>query len=141
MQHAIFLPCAAMVALTGIVWLRAVYERVAESRARGIAPQALASSRDTARLLKNTQALDNFTNLFEFPVLFYVLCLALAVTGMGTAGFVAAAWGFVALRVVHSLIHVTYNRVFHRFIAWMLGAAWLFAMWGPFVFELLTQRT
>jgi len=41
---------------------------------------------------------------------------------------------------VHSLIHVTYNRVFHRFIAWMLGAAWLFAMWGAFVFALLTQR-
>lgn len=140
MPHDILLPCAAMVALTGLVWLRAVYERVAESRARGIAPQSLASSRDTARLLKNTQALDNFTNLFEFPVLFYVLCLALAVTGMGTADFVAAAWGFVALRVVHSLIHLTYNRVLHRFAAWMLGAAWLFAMWGAFVFELLTQR-
>jgi hypothetical protein len=59
---------------------------------------------------------------------------------MGTAGFVAAAWGFVALRVVHSLIHVTYNRVLHRFVAWVLGAAWLFAMWGAFVFELLTHR-
>lgn len=140
MPHDIFLPCAAMVALTGLVWLRAVYERVAESRARGIAPQSLASSRDTARILKNTQALDNFTNLFEFPVLFYVLCLALAATGMGTAGYVTAAWIFVALRAAHSLIHVTYNRVFHRFVAWMSGAAWLFAMWGRFVFDLVTHR-
>jgi hypothetical protein len=140
MPHDILLPCAAMVALTGLVWLRAVYERVAECRARGIAPQSLASSRDTARILKNTQALDNFTNLFEFPVLFYVLCLAMVATDMDTAGYVTAAWVFVALRAAHSLIHVTYNRVFHRFVAWMLGAAWLFAMWGSFVFELVTHR-
>jgi hypothetical protein len=140
MSHDILLPCAAMVALTGLVWLRAVYERVAECRARGVAPQSLAFSRDTARILKNTQALDNFTNLFEFPVLFYVLCLAMEATDMGTEGYVTAAWVFVVLRAAHSLIHVTYNRVFHRFIAWMLGAAWLFAMWGSFVFELVTHR-
>ncbi|MBT9566933.1 MAG: MAPEG family protein [Thiobacillus sp.] len=140
MPHDILLPCAAMVALTGLVWLRAVYERVAESRARGIAPQSLASSRDIARILKNTQALDNFTNLFEFPVLFYVPSLAMVATGMDTAGYVIGAWVFVALRAAHSLIHVTYNRVFHHFVAWMLGAAWLFAMWGSFVFELITHR-
>ncbi|TXH76839.1 MAPEG family protein [Thiobacillus sp.] len=140
MPHDILLPCAALVGLTGLVWLRAVYERIAESRARGIAPQSLAFSRDTARILKNTQALDNFTNLFEFPVLFYVLCLAMVATGMGTVVHVAAAWVFVGLRVVHSLIHITYNRVLHRFVAWMLSAAWLFAMWGGFVFELVLHR-
>lgn len=45
----------------------------------------------------------------------------------------------VALRAAHSLIHVTYNRVLHRFVAWMLGAAWLFGMWVCFVFELATR--
>lgn len=108
--------------------------------ARGIAPQALASSRETTWLLKNMQSLDNFSNLFELPVLFYVLCLALAATGLTTPGHIAAAWVFVALRVAHSLIHLTYNRVIHRFIAWMLGAAWLFGMWGSFVSGLLTQH-
>ncbi len=138
MSHAILLPCAAMVALTALVWMRAVHERVAKCRARGIAPQALASSHETARILKNTQSLDNFSNLFELPVLFYVLCLALAETGMGTPGHVAAAWVFVALRVAHSLIHITYNRVLHRFVAWMLGTVWLFGMWAEFAFELAT---
>lgn len=140
MPHDILLPCAAMVALTAFVWMRALYERIAEMRSRGITPQSLASSRETSRILKNTQSLDNFSNLFELPVLFYVLCLAMVATGMGTAGYVTAAWVFVALRAAHSLIHVTYNRVFHRFVAWMLGAAWLFAMWGSFVFELVTHR-
>ncbi|MFN3751480.1 MAG: MAPEG family protein [Thiobacillus sp.] len=136
MSNAMLLPCAALVALTALVWLRAVHERVAECRARGIAPQALASSREAARMLKHTQAADNLSNLFELPVLFYVLCLALAATGLSTPGYSAAAWGFVVLRAVHSLIHVTYNRVIHRFIAWMLGAAWLFGMWGAFAFRL-----
>lgn len=139
MSHDILMPCAAMVTVTAQVWMRAVYERVAECRARGIAPQSLASSRGAARILKNTQSLDNYSNLFELPVLFYVLCLALAATGLGTPGHVAAAWVFVALRAAHSLIHVTYNRVLQRFVAWMLGAAWLFGMWVCFVFELATR--
>lgn len=139
MSHDILMPCAAMVAVNALVWMRAVYERVAECCARGIAPQSLASSREAARILKNTQSLDNYSNLFELPVLFYVLCLALAATGLDTPGHVAAAWVFVALRAAHSLIHVTYNRVLQRFVAWMLGAAWLFGMWVCFVFELATR--
>lgn len=137
MSHAMLLPCAALVALTALVWLRAVYERVAECRARGIAPQALATSREAARMLKNTQAADNLSNLFELPVLFYVLCLALTATGLDTQGDIAAAWAFVVLRAMHSLIHLTYNRVIHRFIAWMLGTVWLFGMWGAFAFRLV----
>lgn len=140
MAHDLLLPCAAMVALTALVWMRALYERIAEMRVRGITPQSLATSRETSQILKNTQAIDNFSNLFELPVLFYVLCLALTVSGLGTTGNVAAAWAYVALRATHSYIHLTYNRVFHRFIAWTLGVAWLFAMWGEFVFELATQH-
>lgn len=136
MSNAILQPCAALVGLTALVWLRTVHARVTECRVRGIVPQALATSRETSRLLKNTQAADNLSNLFELPVLFYVLCLALAATGLGTRGDIAAAWVFVVLRVVHSLIHLTYNRVIHRFIAWMLGAAWLFGMWGAFASRL-----
>jgi hypothetical protein len=67
------------------------------------------------------------------PVLFYLLCVALVLNGGSTPGFVTAAWAYVALRALHSLIHVTYNRVTHRFLAYAASTLLLFGMWIAFV--------
>ena len=56
----------------------------------------------------------NFINLLEVPVLFYVLCIILYVTQRADATAVYLAWGYFGLRVVHSCIHLTYNKVLHR---------------------------
>ena len=47
---------------------------------------------------------DNYNHLFEQPTLFYATCLVIAVAGHVDATAVYAAWAFVILRVVHSLI-------------------------------------
>jgi len=134
----IWLPCAAMVVLTALVWLKLYADRLGEMRARRIDPQALASARAAAGELERTAAADNFRNLFEVPVLFYLLCVALALTGGSAPGYVAAAWAYVALRAVHSLIHVTYNRVVHRFLVYVSSTLLLFGMWAAFVARILT---
>jgi hypothetical protein len=133
----ILLPCAAMVGITAAVWVRLYVERVGEMRARGISSQDLATSRRTKELLQNTNSADNFRNLFEMPVLFYMLCLALTAAGLVNAFFVAGAWAFVALRAAHSFIHCSYNRVMHRFIVYALSSVLLFGMWGVFGAKLL----
>jgi len=122
-----------MVGLTGIVWVKLYADRIGEMRARQIDPQSLATAGDLAGRLERTQAAENFRNLFEVPVLFYLLCIALALTGGSTPGFVAAAWGYVGLRALHSLVHVTYNRVRHRFLAYVASTLLLFGMWIAFV--------
>jgi hypothetical protein len=137
MSDPIWLPCAAMVGLTAAVWVKLYADRLGEMRAKRIDPQALASARDTAQL-ERPQAAENFRNLFEVPVLFYVLCVALVLNGGSTPGFVTAAWGYVALRVVHSLIHVTYNRVTHRFLVYVASTLLLFGTWAAFVARILT---
>lgn len=129
MTDPIWFPCAAMVGLTALVWLKLYADRLGEMRARRIDPQQLATVRDAAGKLDRTAAADNFRNLFEVPVLFYVLCAALALNGGSTPGFVAAAWGYASLRALHSLIHVTYNRVVHRFLAYVASTLLLFGMW------------
>lgn len=53
----------------------------------------------------------------------------------------ALAWSFVALRTAHSLIHVTYNRVVHRFAVYVLGTLCVFAMWALFAFQLALGET
>lgn len=128
----IWLPFCAMALLTALVWVKLYADRLGEMRANGIAPQQLASARAAAGQLEKTGAADNLRNLFEVPVLFYVLCIAIAATGGSTPALVAAAWAYVALRALHSLIHVTYNRVVHRFLVYVTSTLLLFGMWIAF---------
>lgn len=135
-ERDILFPCVALAGLTAAVWARGVHERVSEIRQRRIRPQDLATSGERARLLARTRSMDNFNNLLELPTLFYVLCIVLALTHEASRGFVIAAWVFVALRAAHSLIQATYNRVTHRFAAWVAGALWLYGMWAALALRL-----
>ena len=75
----------------------------------------------------------NFMNLLELPMLFYVVCLGFYVTAKVDAFAVYGAWAFVALRVVHSFVHLTYNNVIHRLGAYAAGVAVLAALWVRWV--------
>ncbi len=71
----------------------------------------------------------NYMNLLEVPVLFYVVCLLSYVTGGASPLMLAIAWAYVALRVVHSLIHLSYNNVMHRLTAFASSNLLLIALW------------
>lgn len=129
-------PCVGLVALTALVWIKLYVDRIGEMRRRQVDPQALATSGAKAEILQKTAASDNFRNLFEVPVLFYVLCVAVTATGMAGPALVIAGWAFVALRALHSFIHVTYNRVMHRFAVYAASTLLLFGMWAAFALAL-----
>ncbi len=78
----------------------------------------------------------NVQNLFEAPPLFYAVVIATYVTGTVDALAVAVAWFFVAARVVHSVIHVTYNTVLHRFLVYGVGLAALAFLWVKLLLSL-----
>jgi hypothetical protein len=78
----------------------------------------------------------NYMNLLELPVLFYVVCLSLFVTGHVTTTSVRLAWVYVALRLVHSIVHLTYNDVRHRGLAFAASNLVLLAMWVGFFLAL-----
>ena len=71
----------------------------------------------------------NMMNLLELPLLFYVGCLIYLVIGRVDEYALVLAWLYVGLRVVHSAIHVTYNRVRHRLIAFALSNVILVMFW------------
>jgi hypothetical protein len=71
----------------------------------------------------------NYMNLLELPMLFYVVCLLLYVTGGASWPTIALGWSYVALRVVHSMIHLTYNHVIHRLAAFTLSNFALVFLW------------
>lgn len=124
-------PAFAMVALTWVVQLRMYFVRIAEMRRLRIRPQAVATSAQASQRFVDTRAADNFRNLFELPVLFYLaLVVAYAIGAGGDAATLALAWAFVALRFLHSIVHCSYNRVMHRFLAYLAGSLVLWLMWA-----------
>ncbi|MGB8700850.1 MAG: MAPEG family protein [Thermosynechococcaceae cyanobacterium] len=136
-QTKIFLPLCAMIALTFMVWVRLYVDRISELRSRQIAVQEISTSRQMAERLNNTNAADNFKNLFEMPVLFYVFCLTIFVTQSVTLVFVGGSWLYVLLRVTHSAIHCTYNNVLHRFTVYATSSLLLFGLWFMFGVQIL----
>ena len=60
-------------------------------------------------------------NLLEVPVIFYALVLACLMA-------LALAWAYVALRMAHTIVHLSYNRVTHRFIVFAASNGVLVAM-------------
>jgi hypothetical protein len=127
--NPLLLPLLAMVGLTLLVWVRLYLVRIPEMKRSRIDPQRLAGSADKG-LLKDTRASDNFINLFEVPVLFYVLVLASLASGVSDPALLVLAWTFVGLRALHSLIQCSYNRVMHRFTAYALATVSLFLYLG-----------
>lgn len=71
---------------------------------------------------------NNLKNLFELPVVFYAVCLYLYASDGVDRAYVIAAWCFLVFRILHSVIHCTYNNVKHRFIAYLLSAVALWVM-------------
>jgi len=64
---------------------------------------------------------DNYNHLHEQPTIFYALMLFIAVTGGADSIALYLGWGYVGLRVMHSLIQATVNRVMVRFSVFFLS--------------------
>jgi hypothetical protein len=69
----------------------------------------------------------NYAHLMEQPTLFYATALALALAGAGDGINLKLAWAYVLLRILHSLIQATWNRVAVRFSIFLVATAVL--MW------------
>ena len=70
----------------------------------------------------------NYNHLMEQPTLFYAVCAVLALSGTGNGVNAWIAWGYVALRIAHSLVQATSNRVSIRFLFFMLSSVMLVAL-------------
>ena len=135
--NAIYLPAVAMALLTFGVWWRMYFLRIGQMKRERVHPQAVATSAQLAARLSYSRGADNFRNLFELPVLFYLALVVAHTTELVSVSLLVLAWAFVGLRVVHSWIQCTYNKVMHRFYAYIAGGMVLWAMWGVLAYELM----
>ena len=81
----------------------------------------------------------NYTHLMEQPTIFYATVMILALMG-ANAGDVAIAWGYVALRIVHSIWQATINKVSIRFSLFIASTVCLILL-AIHAFELTALHT
>lgn len=116
-----------MAAWTAITWILMTLVRLSAMNAAGLKPDdAKHTSALSVLPARPRQMGDNYNHLFEVPVIFYVVVLAVLISGRADELHMYCAWGFVASRVVHSLWQWTSNAVAIRFPLFALG--WVFLM-------------
>ncbi len=126
---AILYPLFALAAWTLIVLGLIPVARVRSVRQREIGPDDFKYG-ESAKVPGHVSVPNrNYMNLLELPMLFYVVCIVLYVTVGASTVATSVAWLYVALRVVHSLIHLTYNKVLHRLSAFALSNVALVVLW------------
>jgi hypothetical protein len=127
MQPAhIFIPFAGMLLLTLLVWINLFYHRIGHVNRTGVQPRTRADL--DAFPAHAVAASNNFQNLFELPVLFYAVVLALFALNQVDLVHVACAYGFLLFRALHSLIHCTYNHIMQRFAMYAVASLLLWVM-------------
>jgi hypothetical protein len=136
-QDAIFSPFFAMVVLTILVWVYLYIRRISFITGRKVRSQDLAAPGALAEISPPSVSnpSDNFKNLFEVPVIFYVLVLYLFVTKQVDSVYVNAAWIFVVFRVFHSIVHCTFNLIMLRFYLYLFSTlvVWFIAFRAAFI--------
>jgi hypothetical protein len=125
----LFYPMLAMFLWTVVVMLRNVQVRVVAVK-RGELTNKYFELFEGAEPPESVQKTGNhFRNLTELPPLFHIACLAVMFMGRTDVNFIVLAWSYVGLRVGHSLIHLTVNKVLPRFLLFAASNIVLLIMW------------
>jgi hypothetical protein len=128
-QAVIFQPFLATMILTLVVWVYMYGRRLPFIFSSGLDPKQM-TPLELARLSppQVSTPSDNLKNLFELPTVFYAVVVYVYVTHQVDASYVAAAWGFFLFRVLHSVVHCTFNFIPLRFFLYVISAGTLWFM-------------
>ena len=129
---AILQPVVALAAWTFVMWLWMYATRIPAMSRLKVDPDSLARDPE-ARLDKLLPPevqwkAHNYNHLHEAPTVFYAVAIVLAIVGEGDGLNAWLGWAYVALRVVHSLVQATVNKVIVRFIMFVLSSLVLLAL-------------
>jgi hypothetical protein len=123
-------PVVALAMWTMVMWLWLYATRLPAMNRAGIDGTKMVGS--TGRSLRDdliakgeekvSWIADNYNHLHEAPTVFYPVCIVLALVGAGDGLNATLAWGYVGLRVAHSLLQALWNRVIARFLLFALSS-------------------
>ncbi len=126
----ILAPVIALVAWSMVMWTWMYLTRIPAIQKMNLALDPTVPPRDLMnRLPPNVRwKADNYNHLMEQPTIFYAVALALALMDQGAGLNLTLAWAYVGLRVVHSLVQATWNKIEVRFSIFALSSLVLMAL-------------
>jgi hypothetical protein len=128
-MHSILSPVLALITWTLLIWLLMYVRRIPAMQKAGISPQdAQHPGALNALPARARAAADNYNHLLEQPTIFYALCFYTHLAGNVGTVMIWLAWGYVGLRVLHSLVQTTVNTVVIRFTLFCLSSLCLVGM-------------
>jgi hypothetical protein len=119
----------AMVVLTFMVGIVAVVTRVKSVKNGSVKIKyyhTMDGQEVPEQLTKSTRC---FNNMFEVPVLFYVVSTLFVILKSNNELAFLLAWLFVGFRVAQAIVHLTYNNVLHRMLMFWGAVISVLAMW------------
>jgi hypothetical protein len=128
-DHGFIAPVLALIAWTFVMWIWMYATRIPAMQKANVDVGEI--SRTGAKLElppEVARVADNYNHLHEQPTLFYALALAAQLAGTADAIGLGLAWGYVVLRVLHSLIQATNNVIMLRFSVFAAGSFVLLAL-------------
>jgi len=123
----ILAPVVALIAWTLLMMLWMMVARFGYFRKVGVTLGTIPRGSRGPNLDANPAAAEtqwkshNYNHLMEQPTIFYAVSLSLAMMNFGGGINYWLAWGYVGLRIVHSLIQATVNIVLYRFTVFALA--------------------
>ena len=125
-------PVVALAAWTMVMWAWMYATRLPAMTALKVDPDSLARDPEAKldRLLppQVQWKAHNYNHLHEAPTLFYAVAVVLAIVGQGDGLNAMLGWVYVALRVIHSLVQATVNKVVLRFAVFVASSLVLAAL-------------
>ncbi|TAJ72519.1 MAG: MAPEG family protein [Phenylobacterium sp.] len=130
MPSAILQPVVVLVLWSMVMWAWLYATRIPAMRKAKVAlDPSLTTAELSGRLPPPVRwKADNYNHLMEQPTLFYAIALTLAVAGHGDGLNAGLAWGYVGLRVIHSLVQATSNVIMLRWAVFMVASLVLLAL-------------
>jgi hypothetical protein len=125
-------PVVALAIWTMVMWVWMYATRIPAMNAAKVDPDRLVNDPEATldKLLPPSVQWKshNYNHLHEAPTVFYAVAIVLAIVGEGDGTNLWLGWAYVGLRVVHSLVQATINKVMVRFALFALSSLVLMAL-------------
>jgi hypothetical protein len=130
MPVGMLLPVIALALWTHVMWLWMYVTRIPAIRKAGMrlereVPRGEQMAQLPARVRWKA---DNYNHLMEQPTVFYAVAIVYSLLEVGGGWPLRFAWLYVGLRVVHSLVQATWNKIEVRFALFVLSSLVLIEM-------------
>ena len=123
LANAMLQPVVALLAWSLVMWLWMLVTRIPAMMAMKIELDPNVPPKDLSLSLpaRVRWKADNYNHLMEAPTLFYAAALVVALADPGNGAAITAAWAYVLLRVMHSLVQALINHIPSRLLLFVLS--------------------